>query len=89
VSTIDHLNTLENMFRNHTRVNHLDVKLKLFSLSLEEDALDWLVDFPTDGISKFEQMENLFLEKWGVKRDNRYLLSTLSTTKRNGNKTMV
>jgi hypothetical protein len=42
----------------------------------------------TNGISTLNQLENVFMDKWGEKKDNRYLLVALSSTKKNENETM-
>lgn len=52
-------------------IGHLDVLMKLFVLSLEEDATDWLTNFLDNSISTMDQLESAFFEKWGECRDNR------------------
>ena len=53
-----------NMIRRE-RVQHLDVVMKLFALSLEEEAIDWFTSLLDNSISTLAQCENAFFEKWG------------------------
>jgi hypothetical protein len=67
---------------------HEDVRMRLLSLSLENDVMDWFIHLPTNSISTFPQLQDIFLGKWGEKKDNIYLLATLNLTKRNENETI-
>jgi hypothetical protein len=51
VYSIDHWKTFKNVFRKNLGGDNLDLQLKLFFLSLEEDALDWFTSLPTNNIS--------------------------------------
>jgi hypothetical protein len=66
-----------------------DVKMKLFILSLEEDALDWYKDMPDNKFKMLKVLLDAFIEKWGEKKYQRHLLSTLNSIKKNDNETMV
>jgi hypothetical protein len=63
-------------------VPHLDSLMKLFVLSLEDDALDWFTSLPDCSIRDKNQLENAFMEKWGEHKDNKYLLAALTNAKR-------
>jgi hypothetical protein len=65
-----------------------DVKMKLFVLSLEDDALDWYEDKPNNSFKTLKELIDAFIEKWGEKRDQRHLLPALNTIKKNENETM-
>ena len=55
--------------------------MKLFALSLEEEAIGWLTSLLDNSISTSAQCENAFFEKWGEHQDNRYMLASLSSSK--------
>jgi hypothetical protein len=65
-----------------------DVKMKLFVLSLEDDASDWYEDKPDNTFKTLKDLIDVFTEKWGEKRDHRHLLAALNTMKKNENETM-
>jgi hypothetical protein len=65
-----------------------DVKMKLFVLSLEDDASDWYEDKPDNTFKTLKDLIDAFTEKWGEKRDHRHLLAALNTMKKNENETM-
>jgi hypothetical protein len=65
-----------------------DVKMKLFVLSLEEDALDWYEDMPDNKFKTLKDLTDAFIEKWGEKKDHRQLLAALNSIKKNENETM-
>ena len=64
------------------------VKMKLFVLSLEEDALDWFSDFVDNKFKIIKELIGAFIEKWGDKKEHRHLLAALNTIKKNENETM-
>jgi hypothetical protein len=65
-----------------------DVKMKLFVLSLEDDASDWYEDMSNNSFKTLKELIDSFTEKWGKKRDHRHLLETLNTIKKTENVTM-
>jgi hypothetical protein len=62
--------------------------MKLFALSLEEDAFDWFSDLDAGSFKTFKEFEKGFLAKWGDKKEDRYLLASLNNMKKNENETM-
>lgn len=60
---------------------HLDVLLKLFDLSLEDDAIDWFMSLVDNSINTWEEWQRVFLERWEEGNDNRFLLATLNGAK--------
>jgi hypothetical protein len=68
--------------------DHEDVKMKLFVLSLEDDASYWYEDMPNNSFKTLKDLLDDFTEKWGEKRDHHHLLATLNTIKKNENETM-
>ena len=55
----DYLNTFE--------VEDEDFSLRLFALSLESEARNWFKALPEESISKFQQCDKLFLDKWMIR----------------------
>jgi ribonuclease HI len=68
--------------------DHEDVKMKLFVLSLEDDASDWYEDMPKNKFKTLKDLLDAFTEKWGEKRDHCHLLAALNTIRKNENETM-
>ena len=69
-------------------VNHEDVKMRLFSLSLEADAFEWFTSLDDDGIKTFQDFETAFNKRWGDKKDKRHLLAALTNNKKKENETI-
>jgi len=68
--------------------NYEDVKMRLFVLSLEEDALDWFTEQPANSYDSLQAIVNAFMGKYGERRENSHLISAISTMKKNENETM-
>jgi hypothetical protein len=68
--------------------NHQDIKMKLFSLSLEEDASDWFSSLDDNKYSTIKDLIDGFMERWGDKKEHRHLLAALHSIKKNENETM-
>ena len=49
--------------------NHEDVKMKLFVLSLEEEANDWFMEHDDNKFKDLKGIIEAFNDKWGDKRD--------------------
>jgi hypothetical protein len=71
-----------------TAHDYEDVKIKLFVLSLEDDASDWYEDCPDDKFKTLKDLLDPFTERWGKKRDQCHLLVALNTVKKNENETI-
>jgi hypothetical protein len=71
----DHWNPFMTMMKR-TNVQHQDMLMKLFILSLEEDVVDWFTSLLDNNINTFSQLESIFIETWEEK-DNIYLLVAL------------
>ena len=67
----NHWRKFKNM-ANKFATNYEDVKMRLFTLSLEDDASIWFISLPANGISTLNQLKNAFMEKWGEKMENGY-----------------
>jgi hypothetical protein len=39
------------------------VHIKLFELSMEDNALDWFIGFPRNSIRNMDELQNVFMEK--------------------------
>jgi len=68
--------------------NYEDVKMRVFVLSLEEDALDWFTEQPANSYDSLQAIVNAFMGKYGERRENSHLISAISTMKKNENETM-
>jgi hypothetical protein len=68
--------------------DHEDVKMKLFVVSLEDDASDWYEDCPNNKFATLKDLLDAFTKRWEEKRDHRHLLVALNTIKKNENETM-
>lgn len=45
--------------------NHEDIKMRLFVLSLEDDALNWFNNFPKDCFTSLQDIVNAFKDRYG------------------------
>jgi hypothetical protein len=88
VSAFNHLAKFKSVTFRASGARHLDVTMKLFALSLEDDAVECWKGLPNNSFNAWAPLENAFLEKWGERRDNKYLLDALSSAKRNENETI-
>lgn len=62
--------------------------MRLFVLSLEVDALDWLIEQPANSYNSLQIILTTFLDKFGEKKENRHLINAISNMKNNENETM-
>jgi hypothetical protein len=65
-----------------------DVKMTLFVYSLEEDVAEWFSKQDPNKFSTLTKICQDFRERWGDQKKNRYLLASLSTSKKKENETM-
>ena len=68
--------------------NHEDIKMKLFSLSLEDDAAEWYTDLGDDSYKTLNEFLQGFKKKWGEKKEPRHLLAALHNIKKMENETI-
>ena len=71
---------------NEAAHDHDDVKMKLFALSLEEDAGDWYLDLDDNSYKTLDEFQTGFKEKWGEKKEPRHQLAALHNIKKMGTK---
>ena len=45
--------------------HHGDIKMRLFVLSLEDDALNWFNNFPKDSFTSLQDIVNAFKDRYG------------------------
>jgi hypothetical protein len=57
--------------------------MRVFVLSIEDGAIDWFTRLTIINIRTKNELEHEFIERWGEKEDNRYLLTSLDIKKRN------
>lgn len=72
-------------FASHANYNHGDVSMRLFVLSLEEDALDWFIDFLDNSFDSLQSITNAFNNKYGDKKNKRDLLYAINNMKKDEN----
>ena len=68
--------------------NHEDVKMSLFVLSLEEDALDWFTEKLDNSFNSLQSIINAFKDKYGDKREERRLVKAINVIKKKENETI-
>ena len=73
---------------NDAAHNHEDVKMKLFALSLEDDAAEWYSDLGDDSYKTLIEFLEGFNKKWGEKKEPRHLLAALHNIKKIKNETI-
>jgi hypothetical protein len=62
--------------------------MKLFFLSLEDDALDWFMELTNNNAKTIKELIDAFVEIWGDRKERRHLLASLNLIKKNTNETM-
>jgi hypothetical protein len=70
-------------------VEHEDVAMRMFVLTLEGEAQTWyksLLDASIDGWDSFQEK---FTERWADKRDNSSLINVFTNIKKNGDGTVT
>lgn len=68
--------------------NFDDVKMRLFVLSLEEDALDWFAEQLANTFDTLKMIMTTFNEKFGDKKEERNLLNAINHIKKQENETV-
>ena len=56
--------------------------MKLFDLSLEDDAAEWYADLGDDSYKTLNEFLEGFKKKWGEKKEPRHLLAALHNIKK-------
>ena len=62
--------------------------MKLFPLSLEDDAGEWYLDLDDDSYKNLSEFQDGFKKKWGEKKEPRHLLAALYSIKKMENEIM-
>ena len=68
--------------------DHDNVKMKLFALSLEDDAEEWYFDLDDDSYKTLSEFLEGYKNKWGENKKPRHLLVSLHNIKKMENETM-
>ena len=66
---------------NNAASNHEDVKMKLFALSLEDDAVEWYSDLGDDSYKTLNEFLEGFKKKWGKRKSQDIWCQVLSWQK--------
>ena len=89
ISTASHVKNFNVcIFKWCNVANYENVKMRLFVLSLEEDALDSFTEQPANSYDSLQAIVNSFMGKYRERRENSHLISAISTMKKNENETM-
>ena len=62
--------------------------MKLFILSLEEDALDWFTEQDDDKLKTLQEILDAFNERWGDRKEACFFFVALHASQKNENETM-
>lgn len=62
-----------------------DVVLNIIYHSLSKDVKEWNQALPTSSIDSYDRMEELFLTKYGKKKNEQLILTELATIKKKEN----
>ena len=90
-TTKTHLRNFERhlvSYCNSASANHEDVKMKLFALSLEDDAAEWYGNLGDDSYKTLNEFLEGFKKNWGEKKEQRHLLAALHNIKKMENETI-
>ena len=68
--------------------NHEDIKMKLFALSLEDDAAEWYENLGNASYKTLNEFLVGFKKRWGEKKEPRHLLAALHNIKKMENETI-
>jgi hypothetical protein len=86
----DHMDNFWAFFQLHPISDDVeDLAMKLFSATLHGNARKWYDDLPDASITSMDQLEETFLNKWGIKlEDIHMLIKRLEYMKQTKNKTV-
>jgi hypothetical protein len=71
----DHMDNFWDLFQLHPISDDAeDLEMHLFSATLHGNARKWYDDLPNASITSMDQLENTFLEKWGIKLEDIHML---------------
>lgn len=87
-SHIKNFNFFIQRYTHATTYNHKDVRMKLFVVSLEDDALDWFQDKASNSFDSLRSLLDAFRDKYGDKREGKYLVKEFITIKKRKNETV-
>lgn len=76
-------------FAENLNDEHLDVFLRLFVQSLDGEARKWFKELPNNSIPTWEEMERLFIQRRGEKRDHGYSLTNFNAIKKKPDESVV
>jgi len=85
VSVNTHLKDFSSWLGKYARAadfNHEDVKMTLFVLTLEGNALHWFTEKLRNSFDSLQLIINAFKEKYGDKREERHFVKVISIIKK-------
>ena len=89
ISVDAHLKSFGSWVGKYARVvdyNHEDVKMRLFVLTLEKDALDWFTKKPDNSFDSLQSIINGFKKKYGDEREKRHLVRGINVIRKRENR---
>lgn len=72
-------------FVENLNLEHLDVVLRFFLQSLDGEARKCFKTLPNASINTWEELENIFMQKWGEKKDHACFLTEFNAIKKKHN----
>jgi hypothetical protein len=85
----DHITHFYNSLGVHGVPNeHEDVAMKLFSISLEENARSWYNSLPPTSIRTCKSFHEAFMKIWAIRKDGRLMLTQFHEIKKKDNETI-
>jgi hypothetical protein len=85
----EHLSSFYDAFEHHPIPNeHEDVVMKLFSISLEENARSWYNSLPEKSIKSWQAFHDAFMKIWVIRKDGRLMLTQFHEIKKKDNETI-
>jgi hypothetical protein len=89
ITAQDHLSSFYNVLGIHLVPNESeDVVMKLFSISLEENARSWFNSLPEKSIKSWQAFHDAFMKRWAIRKDGRLFLTQFHEIKRKDNESM-
>jgi len=82
-----HIQGFEN-YLDLFEIDEDDVKIRLFSLSLQNRIKSWFKNLPNASISNFQQFIKLFLDRWIIKVNHFVIMEEYNQLKRHPNETI-
>jgi hypothetical protein len=85
----DHMSNFWAFFQLHPISDYVeDLAMKLFSATLHDNARRWYNNLPNASIASMDKLEEVFLQRWSVKRNPNIFLMRLNCLTKAENETV-